>query len=721
MKGALSRLAIATVLLTLLVMHNRGGSAFAATPSTGNTTITNGAVGTYQDTTGVQYEVDSNLVQVTVQGVSALAVSPKEAAANPAVDGYAAGQPVTRTFTIVNTSNIPDAYRITSFTADRGSVTSLAFVSGGSSTPIAVGTTISATIQPGQSVTVQAVINTSGVAVGTPFALRLTAQTTVTGTANGLQSDSGIQWLISASAPSLSGPSGANTPVSKTVNATQVVQSQGGAIVHFDVVTKNYGGIPATNVVMTDVLPPGLTSDITTLKLNGLTVSGATLSGQTLSVPLGTLNAGATDDVSFDSLVENVATLGAAFVNVASLSADGISPLSTTPAVVFIGTADVVYDPAANNMPVQGATVSLLDDSNNLVPLTSSNASQFRGTCTPLTSTPAAVNTQNPYTTTAGGTYGFALQPSQVAPGGSIFHITVSTPGYLNRRIKAVVTPSSTLGLYDVTASAEDGQPIAQAGAYSLTTGSSSLDNIFGLFGNLPLFKKQTIAIDKIADRSTAQPGDRVTYTVTISNPSSGALTAAQIVDTLPAGEFYANGTATIDGTPQEPVVNGRTMTWTTGVLSAGASHVLRYVTIVYPNVPGDTILTNTAMGRATINGTQVSVNASANAEVQIVQGALSDRIVITGRVFSDVMRTGRFTRGDSGMPGVRIFMEDGTSVVTDAQGRFSFPAANPGMHVLRVDPTTLPDRARGELQRLVHGILDDGLMEDVEFAVTVP
>jgi hypothetical protein len=66
---------------------------------------------------------------------------------------------------------------------------------------------------------------------------------------------------------------------------------------------------------------------------------------------------------------------------------------------------------------------------------------------------------------------------------------------------------------------------------------------------------------------------------------------------------------------------------------------------------------------------------------------------------------------------------------VTDPQGRYSFPSVRPGMHVLRLDTTTLPKDAQPSqsiqrmnsnygMQRLVHGVMDDGLMDDVEFAL---
>ena len=84
MKGVLVRLiAIATVLLMLCIMEGRGGRAFAdpSDPVAG-TQIVNAASATFGDSRGNDYNILSNQVLVTVQGVSALTVTPKEQTAN---------------------------------------------------------------------------------------------------------------------------------------------------------------------------------------------------------------------------------------------------------------------------------------------------------------------------------------------------------------------------------------------------------------------------------------------------------------------------------------------------------------------------------------------------------------------------------------------------------------------------------------------------------------
>ena len=46
----------------------------------------------------------------------------------------------------------------------------------------------------------------------------------------------------------------------------------------------------------------------------------------------------------------------------------------------------------------------------------------------------------------------------------------------------------------------------------------------------------------------------------------------------------------------------------------------------------------------------------------------------------------------EPGIPGVVLYLEDGTRVITDQHGKFSIPGVAPGTHVLRVDTSSLPE-----------------------------
>jgi len=87
--------------------------------------------------------------------------------------------------------------------------------------------------------------------------------------------------------------------------------------------------------------------------------------------------------------------------------------------------------------------------------------------------------------------------------------------------------------------------------------GSATYSQItaFSPQGNLPL----TTA--KAADEGSVPAGGSDGYTITISNPNDGSADLTTIVDDLPAGFSYVNGSTT-GATTSDPSVEGQTLTW---------------------------------------------------------------------------------------------------------------------------------------------------------------
>ncbi len=237
---------------------------------------------------------------------------------------------------------------------------------------------------------------------------------------------------------------------------------------------------------------------------------------------------------------------------------------------------------------------------------------------------------------------------------------------------------------------------------------------------------KSVIIVTKTASVSVATAGDRVDFRVQISGPPAIALGATTIVDMLPGGMLYAPGTARVNGTLLAPTVAGRTLTWTLPALTAPLT--LTYATAIGAGMAPNTTLTNTVGVTAVSPGGGAAATGSGSASVAIIASSFGTCYPITGRVYVDVNHTGRFTHGDRGVAGVRIDLDDGEAVVTDAQGRYNFPCARQGMHALRLDEQSLPngivpfaDRnidSERSTQRLVHRTFDDTIVEDVNFAV---
>lgn len=707
------------------------GGIGEASPAAG-VIITNTVTAQYADPQGLTYGAQSNTLTVSVAAVSAIVVSPKETAVDPVAESFPVGTPVTRTFTITNSGNVADAYTLASLTASAGTVTSIAFITAGGVIPATIGSTVSPTLQPGETIKVQAVIATTGVAVAAPFSIALVARSTNATAANGLVTDNGREWAVAQPGATIAGPTGPNTIISKLVNAVRSHAAHPGETVTYSIAFRNYGGSPATNVVLVDDVPAGIHALPQTVALNGRNIGAATtFAGQRLTVRIGTMAVNESDVLTFDAVVDNALTAGSSFVNVASVSADGLAAVATAPASVFIGIGNIVYDGyAGSGAPINGAVLTLRDASTHVIVTLPQTAGQSvaRAPLDALTPVGVPPNTANanPFTTGADGAYSFVFALAQLGSLASPaqYELDIAAPGYRDRRIAISVSPDASGLLYTATLRALDDQQLAKAGGFELVANSVSLSEVFGLLGNQPMFTTHPLSVSKTVDRDVASGGDRLFYTLQVGG-AGAAFGSTRVVDTLPAGVVYAPGTARVDGVPVEPRRDGRILTWTFPVLSA--QHTITYACVVMPFATEGATLIN-VVDVDTQSGGGLNVHGTASADTRVVAGALGNRIVITGRVFVDVARTGRFREGDRGVAGVRVYLEDGESVTTDRYGRFTFPSVHPGQHVLRVDATTLPAGVRAyddrrydsprSLQRLLHGLYDAGLMHDVNFAL---
>lgn len=217
------------------------------------------------------------------------------------------------------------------------------------------------------------------------------------------------------------------------------------------------------------------------------------------------------------------------------------------------------------------------------------------------------------------------------------------------------------------------------------TTGPVSLD--------IPLDPATDVNIAKRASVAQAAIGDFVGYTVDLEN--AGALAAPiMIQDTLPRGFRYADGSLRINGAAaDEPTISatGDVLTISVGVLSPGESVELTYLTSIGPDAPlGEAVNTVVAT-----NGGGDAISNRADAAVYIEEDLLTSRLTIIGRVAEADCRPdeawSRSVLDGDGVPGVRLYMETGRYVVTDANGQFHFEGIRPGTHVVQVDEATLP------------------------------
>ena len=194
--------------------------------------------------------------------------------------------------------------------------------------------------------------------------------------------------------------------------------------------------------------------------------------------------------------------------------------------------------------------------------------------------------------------------------------------------------------------------------------------------------------LQKDVSSEFASAGDFLQYTLTIesSNPLAAA-TGVTITDRLPLGFRYQKGSTRIAGRKvvDPPIsADGRTLTFSPGRLPADASVEVTYVVEVAAGVkPGK--LVNQA--RATdASGTSSNV---ASATVTVHNAFFNNQAILVGRILE-----GDCSLADTamtGVAGVRVYLEDGSYVVTDHNGNYHFEGVEPGLHVVQVDTLTLP------------------------------
>lgn len=328
---------------------------------------------------------------------------------------------------------------------------------------------------------------------------------------------------------------------------------------------------------------------------------------------------------------------------------------------ILVDPDGVVFD-SHSNVPLANATVTLIDITgmgNGGAPNAPARVFAADG----VTIVPSTV------VTGGDGAYHFPL----VAP--SLYRLQVSPP-------TSYLFPSK-LGAADLPAR----RAVQLYGSYGASFSVSAASGPVTI--DVPLDPVPgALYLEKSASRADAEVGDVVDYTIRVHNAGDQDLAGVVITDALPAGFAYQPGTLRLDGAAQADPAPSAALQIPVGNLSAESVRVLRYrVRIGAGALHGDGI------NRAHANSAAPLALASsvAAAKVKVTAGVFSEKGFIAGSVFADCDGDGLKSANEPGVPGVRIYLEDGSFAVTDADGRYSFTELRPRTHVAKVDAFSLP------------------------------
>lgn len=238
-----------------------------------------------------------------------------------------------------------------------------------------------------------------------------------------------------------------------------------------------------------------------------------------------------------------------------------------------------------------------------------------------------------------------------------------------------------------------------------------------------PVLAGGAILVTKITPKVNVAKGDLVPYTITATNMSGGALANVRVRDMLPPGFRYRKGSATWNGLPVEPEVNGRELTWPNQSFVINEKKTYQLLLMVGAGV-GEGEYVNQAWA---INS-QVNERISnvGSALVRVTPDPTFDCSDLIGKVFDDKNANGYQDQGEPGVPNVRVVTARGLLVTTDADGRFhvacaAIPQADRGSNfVMKLDERTLPSGYRMTTENPRDVRVTRGKMVKLNFGATV-
>jgi uncharacterized repeat protein (TIGR01451 family) len=279
---------------------------------------------------------------------------------------------------------------------------------------------------------------------------------------------------------------------------------------------------------------------------------------------------------------------------------------------------------------------------------------------------------------------------------GSVNDAVPATPGHCEAQPSELQPPSSV--------------PAASAGTnYHLHV---LLDDTFvpgtsQIYNNhipLDLDLDQSVAITKTTPVVNTARGQLVPYTITVTNGVGVILSDVAVIDRMPPGFRYVEGSARLDGAATEPQVIANELTWTGLTVTPDGRHTLQLLLAVGSGV-GEGEFVNRAQALHVPTGNALSGEATAT--VRIVPDPAFDCTDVTGKVFDDANRNGLQDSGETGISGVRLATARGLVAMTDQYGRFHItcaitPREGRGSNfVLKLDDRTLPSGYRGSTEFL--------------------
>lgn len=313
------------------------------------------------------------------------------------------------------------------------------------------------------------------------------------------------------------------------------------------------------------------------------------------------------------------------------------------------------------------------------------------------------------------GLYRFLFAPN--APASCTFSIQVTPPPGFSFVSQLIAPLPGTLDPVGNAGGRFDQQPqatppllpVGNATAYALQIVAGSAEPAV-VHNHIPLDPAVPagLAISKVADRQIAEVGDTVLYTVLVRQTGGSALPQVSVLDRLPVGFTYLAGSAVVNGhnIADPDGAPGPALAFQLGPIAGNGQLTLNYrLRVGVGSQQGDGINRAQAFGcglsQGCIDPTTLTPFAGvigsneARYRIRVTGGVFTNEACVLGKIYVDCNNNQMQEREELGIPGVRFYFENGTWLISDSEGKYSYCGLTPQSHVLKLDPSTLPRGSR--------------------------
>lgn len=201
------------------------------------------------------------------------------------------------------------------------------------------------------------------------------------------------------------------------------------------------------------------------------------------------------------------------------------------------------------------------------------------------------------------------------------------------------------------------------------------------------------LGVEKQSMQVDVELGQVVSYSVAVKNLDTRALTSVVLEDRPPFGFRYVPMSTSIGGvaTVDPDITSDGVLVYDIGPLESAETVSLVYSLRASAGaIDSDGI--NSAVANAVNADNALVVSSVSSARVSMRRdGVLSDRAALFGKIYVDQNCDGLQNHAEWPIGGVKLYLQDGTYTVSDADGLFSLYGLRPGSHVIKVDKHTMP------------------------------